>query len=67
MSKNKKPALELSPIEANAIMVMLETEIEACFDYCFNPVSEWETVDIMAYKLLGYQKFKKWYMETHND
>ncbi|NBR41161.1 MAG: hypothetical protein EBT93_17395 [Alphaproteobacteria bacterium] len=67
MSKNKKPSLELSTIEANAIMVMLETEIESYFDYDFNPVSEWETIHHAAHRLLAYQKFKQWYMETHND
>jgi len=57
--------LELSPPEANALMVMLEGEIETLFDD-FDPIADWEFADLYAYKLLAYKKYKEWYLETHN-
>jgi len=57
--------LELSPPEANALMVMIESEIETLFDD-FDPIADWEFADLYAYKLLAYKKYKEWYLETHN-
>ena len=65
--KIKRP-LDLSPPEANALMVMLESEIETIFTFGdYDPIAEWEHADLYAYKLLAYHKFKQWYMETHDD
>ena len=57
--------LELSPPEANALMVMIENEIEALF-VDFDPIADLEFADLYAYKLLAYKKYKEWYLETHN-
>ena len=65
--KIKRP-LNLSPLEANALMVMLESEIETVFVYGdYDPINDWEHADLYAYKLLAYHKVKQWYMETHDD
>tara|TARA_B100001057_G_scaffold127157_3_gene126148 strand:+ start:7238 stop:7444 length:207 start_codon:yes stop_codon:yes gene_type:complete len=57
--------LELFSPEANALMVMIENEIETVFDD-FDPIADWEFADLYAYKLLAYKKYKEWYLETHN-
>jgi len=65
--KIKRP-LDLSPPEANALMVMLESEIETIFTYGdYDPIAEWEFADLYAYKLLAYKRYKDWYMENHGD
>jgi len=65
MSKDKTVKLELTPIDANALMVMIEADMEATFTYGdIDPISEWEHADLYAYKLLAYQKFKTWYKEN---
>ena len=65
--KIKRP-LDLSPPEANALMVMLESEIETIFTYGdYDPIAEWEFADLYAYKLLAYKSYKDWYMENHGD
>ena len=60
-----KTPLDLSPSEANALMVMLESEIETLFDD-FDPIADWEFAHLYAYKLLAYNKYKEWYLETHD-
>ena len=57
--------LELSSPEANALMVMLESEIETLFDD-FDPIADWEFAHLYAYKLLAYNKYKEWYLGAHN-
>lgn len=68
--KIKRP-LDLSPTEANALMVMIESEMETIFNKSayggFDPIADWEFADLYAYKLLAYHKVKQWYMETHYD
>ena len=66
--KSKRP-LDLSPTEANAMMVMIEGEMETMFNSAyggFDPIADWEFADLCAYKLLAYHKFKQWYLETHD-
>jgi hypothetical protein len=68
MSKKKTTALELSPEQANALMVMLESEVETVFAPSeFDPIADWEFADLYAYKLLAYKTYKDWYMENHFD
>ena len=63
-----KTPLDLSPPEANALMVMIESEIETIFTYGdYDPIADWEFADLYAYKLLAYKTYKDWYMENHND
>jgi len=63
-----KTPLDLSPPEANALMVMLESEIETIFTYGdYDPIADWEFADLYAYKLLAYKRYKDWYMENHGD
>ena len=67
MSNNKAP-LKLSPLEANAIMIMLDAEMQTIFsDEGIDPVADWELIHFHAYQLLAYQKFKQWYVENYND
>ena len=68
ISQKSKKTLDLSPKEANALMVMIESEIETVFVYGdYDPITDWEHADLYAYKLLAYHKFKQWYMETHDE
>tara|TARA_R100001086_G_scaffold249218_1_gene188266 strand:+ start:1580 stop:1792 length:213 start_codon:yes stop_codon:yes gene_type:complete len=70
MTKKKTKALELTPEQANALMVMLDSDIETTFNSSYggiDPIADWEFVDGYAYQLLAYQKYKEWYMENHND
>ena len=68
MAKQTKFWIELTPTEANALMVMIESDIETTFDYGgIDPIADWEHADLYAYKLLAYHKFKQWYMETQDD
>jgi hypothetical protein len=68
MTKKKTKALELTPEQANALMVMVENEIEKVFTYGdYDPIPEWEFVDLYAYKLLAYKTYKDWYMENHGE
>jgi len=65
MSKDKTVWLELTPTDANALMVMIEADMETTFTYGdIDPINEWEHADLYAYKLLAYQKFKTWYKEN---
>ena len=59
----KKLSIELTPTEANAIMVMLDNEM----DYHFSEgvdLTEWELLDLNAYRMLAFHKFKTWYKEN---
>ena len=67
MAKDKTLWIQLTPTEANAIMVMLDAEIENTHEVCGISIRDWETLDLEAYKLLAFHKFKTWYMENCND
>jgi hypothetical protein len=67
MAKEKKIWLQLTPIEANAIMVMLDSEMEMVHVHGGIDLKEWETLDLEAYKLLAFHKYKTWYEENCND
>ena len=72
ITQKSKRTLDLSPPEANALMVMLESEMETIFNSSyggggFDPIADWEFADLYAYKLLAYHKFKQWYMENIDD
>ena len=68
MTKKKTKPLELAPEQANALMVMIESEIETIFEYGgIDPIADWEFADLYAYKLLAYKRYKDWYMENHGD
>ena len=67
MAKEKTIWLQLTPIEANALMVMLDAEIENTHEVCGISIRDWETLDLEAYKLLAFHKFKTWYMENCNE
>jgi len=61
MAENKTLWLQLTPIEANALMVMLDGEMESQFMYQGIDLKEWETLDLEAYKILTFHKYKTWY------
>ena len=63
MTKTDKIWLQLTRTEANALMVMLDSEMDSWHDYGID-FREWETLDLEAYKLLAFHKFKTWYMEN---
>ena len=67
MAKQTKLWIELTPTEANALMVLLDGEMENRFRYEGLDLKEWETLDLEAYKILAYHKFKTWYMENCNE
>ena len=67
MTKDNTLWIQLTPTEANALMVMLDGEMESRFRYEGLDLKEWETLDPEAYKILAYHKFKTWYMENCND
>ena len=67
MAKEKKIWLQLTPIEANAIMVMLDSEMEMVHVYGGIDLNNWEMLDLEAYKLLAFHKYKTWYEENCND
>lgn len=69
-TKNIKRPPDLSPPEANALIVMLESEMEKMFNSAyggFDPIADWEFADLYAYKLLAYRKYKEWYKDNHDD
>ena len=47
MTKKKTKPLELAPEQANALMVMIESEIETIFEYGgIDPIANWEFADM---------------------
>ena len=67
MSKKNKTTLELTPQEATAMMVMLDSEMETIFDEGIDPIADWENADLYAYRLLAYKTYRQWYMDNHYD
>jgi len=68
MAKEKTIWLQLTPIQANAIMVMLDSEMQTWHDYGGGiSLQDWETFDLDAYKLLAYKHYREWYEENCND
>ncbi len=68
MTKKKTKALELTPEQANALMVMIESEVETVFAPSeFDPIADWEFADLYAHRLLAYKTYKDWYMENHGE
>jgi len=64
MIKTDKVWLQLTRTEANALMVMLDSEMENRFQFEGLNLKEWEQLDLEAYKILAFHKFKTWYMEN---
>lgn len=50
-------AVDLTPIEANALLIMLDESLEAHFNGFGHP-AEWETFDLDAARLNAYRKFR---------
>jgi hypothetical protein len=67
MAKTDKVWIELTRTEANALMVMLDSEIEAIHVHGGIDLKDWETLDLEAYKLLAFHKYKTWYWENCGD
>ena len=59
--------IELTPTEANALMVMLDNEMDTIFTYQGFDLKNWETLDLEGYKLLAYHKYKTWYERNCNE
>jgi len=58
---------KLTQTEANALMVMLDSEMEATFEFDGLNLDDWENLDLVAYKIKAYHVFKTWYEETFGD
>ena len=67
MIKGNTLWLQLTRNEANAIMVMLDGEMENTHDVAGIDLNDWENLDLEAYKLLAFHRFKTWYMENCGD
>ena len=48
----------LTATEANALMVMLDSEFENMEGL---DIRDWENLDLAAYKIKAFHKFKTWY------
>ena len=51
----------LTATEANALMVMLESDMDMCFQFDALDLEDWENLDLTAYKIKAFHKFKTWY------
>ncbi len=67
MVKTDKVWIELTRTEANALMVMLDSEMESRFQFEGLDLKEWEQLDLEAYKILAFHKYKTWYLENCGD
>ena len=68
MAKSNTLWLQLTPIQANALMVMLDSEMQTWHDYGGGiSIQDWETFDLDAYKLLAYKHYREWYEENCAD
>jgi len=67
MAKTDTIWIQLTRTEANALMVMLDAEMENTHDVAGIDLNEWETLDLEAYKLLAFHKFKTWYWDNFNE
>jgi len=67
MIKGNTVWLQLTRTEANALMVMLDGEMENRFQFEGLDLKEWEQLDLEAYKILAFHKYKTWYMENCGD
>ena len=71
MAKDKTLWIQLTPIQANALMVMLDSEMESILEQSWHgnvtTLADWETFDLDAYKLLAYKHYREWYEENCND
>ena len=67
MAKDKTLWIQLTPTEANALMMLMEGEMESRFRYEGLDLKEWETLDLEGHKILAFHKYKTWYMENCND
>ena len=54
---------ELTATEANALMVMLDSEFETMYGSFSEglDINEWQNLDLDAYRIKAYHKFKTWY------
>ena len=64
MAKTDKVWIELTRTEANALM---DSEIETIHVHGGIDLKNWETLDLEAYKLLAFHKYKTWYWENCGD
>ena len=67
MTKAKTLWIQLTPVEANALMLMLDSEMENRFQFEGVDLKEWEQLDLEAYKILAFHKYKTWYWENCDD
>jgi len=60
---------KLTQTEANALMVMLDSEFETMYGSFSEglDIQDWENLDLDAYRIKAYHVFKTWYKETFDD
>jgi hypothetical protein len=66
MVESKTLWLQLTTTEANALMIMLDSEMETRM-YDSLDLREWETLDLEAYKMLAFHKYKTWYTRNCDE
>ncbi|BCV01882.1 MAG: hypothetical protein CM15mV47_060 [uncultured marine virus] len=64
MTQDKTLWIQLTKTEANALMVMLDRRWKVGLKFDGLDLKEWETLDLEAYKILAFHKFKTWYWEN---
>jgi len=64
MTQDKTLWIQLTKTEANALMVMLDNEMVSRFEFDGLDLKEWETLDLEAYNILAFHKFKTWSWEN---
>ena len=60
---------KLTQTEANALMVMLDSEFETMYGSFSEglDIQDWENLDLDAYRIKAFHVFKTWYEETFGD
>tara|TARA_R100000234_G_scaffold105682_1_gene75993 strand:- start:949 stop:1149 length:201 start_codon:yes stop_codon:yes gene_type:complete len=65
MAKAKELSITLTTLEANEIMRMLDDHMESCFVFGIGiDLDNWESLDLIAHKILAFHKFKTWYVKN---
>jgi len=69
MAKDRTLQIRLTHKEATALMEMLDSEFETLYG-AFSEgldLKEWENLDLDAYKILAFHKYKQWYWGNYCD
>lgn len=63
-----KSTNDLTDLEANAVMIMLNEAMELHFHHgSYFDCKDWEYFDLDAARLTGYKKFRVWYEDKYGE